>query len=119
MTLPRFRVRTLLILILLAGTGAWGYALWMRAAEYRRLSDVYARFEAQEDREIASRTPSGELIPDPDFPQLPEAFAVPGREILERAKRAKIGYGRLRQKYDRAARYPWLSLPPDSPSPDQ
>ena len=39
MRLPRFRLRTLLVLVALAGIGAGGYALWRRSAEYSRRAD--------------------------------------------------------------------------------
>src|SRR5829696_982457 len=38
-----------------------------------------------------------------------------GPRKLAAARRLEAYYGRLRAKYERAARYPWLPVPPDPP----
>src|SRR4051794_37034586 len=47
MKLPRFRLRTLLILVLLAGVVVWGFTRWWpRYRECRSSADYYSRMEA-------------------------------------------------------------------------
>jgi len=53
MRLPRFRVCTLLILVLLVGVGVWGCMMWQRSAEYRCMADTYAQMEQDEAAVVA------------------------------------------------------------------
>src|SRR4051794_29234234 len=100
---PRFRLRTLLILVAVAAVGLWAERMWRRSASMRQKAALWAKIEA-EDREMADRLQSRWVDS--------LAWVVDNIEALrEEAERA----GRLRAKYERAAMRPWLPVEPDPP----
>jgi hypothetical protein len=94
MRLPRFTTRRLMVLVAVAGL-AMGVAL-----ELRRRSEFFQRI-AQAHAERAVENLWGILGPDADS-----------------ASRKYVYHNGLSQKYKRAARYPWLPVPPDPPPPE-
>jgi hypothetical protein len=87
------------------GGGVWSYRMW-------HLSRYYA-YHAQFNREcvgvrrhiVDKEEIAGPRIPEPTM----EALLA-----LEAAHHASLA-----RKYERAARYPWLSLEPDPPEPKE
>jgi hypothetical protein len=94
MRLPRpiYRTRSLLILVALVAA-ALGGMRWMdrRASDFRRLALDYR--DSAKMNEIA--------------------FAVGNRHLGP----AAVYQRRLQRKYEYAAAYPWLPVPPDPPQP--
>jgi hypothetical protein len=148
MRLPRFKVRTLLILVILAGSGVGGYVLWGRSVEYRRRAESARSFE-MEYADQASGFRSGAdamshmlenfsiFRPSPLSPE--QVAAVEGaaslpplppsleetRAAVDDSRRRATECDRMRDynagiklKYYRAARYPWLPVEPDPPEPE-
>jgi hypothetical protein len=72
----------------------WGATMWFRSAEYRQLPEGYGGYA-------------------------PGLLWCSDKEELVRARRAETAWNHaMAQKYDFAARYPWLSLEPDPPEPE-
>ena len=122
MKLPRFRLRTLLILVMLAGIAEQeNAALHMRSVEYGRLA---ARAEFNEnsydnmaklDEEFAGmRIDAGSSEERSEFDRGRRKAA---REAVDfRARRDY--HASLKLKYRRAASHPWLPVAPDPPEPE-
>src|SRR5262245_51888395 len=110
--LPRFRVRTLLaagaVVAILAGVGLGMVRRTRRF--FTRLAQLHYRYEVEH-----LGTLMGFGAPPP--PGSPLLDTGPGR-FLHRASVLKDHHGRLRQKYERAARTPWLPVAPDPPPPE-
>ena len=137
MRLPRFRLRTLMILVMLAGVGVGGLVFWRRAAEYRRFAEQWgplerlseeslqiavSRFEATKVRRervlklVASEPEYGRHLSEYNLVLMDEAKLA--ADSAERA-RTDLTYVRsMRLKYDRAARYPFLPVAADPPEPE-
>lgn len=54
MKLPRFRVRTLLNLVALAGVGVWGYAMRRRSEKYYTKARLHEGYEQHSRRDAES-----------------------------------------------------------------
>jgi uncharacterized protein (TIGR03067 family) len=128
MRLPCFRLRTLLVAVALAALICGGLALQRRRATF------LARAQAQavdlrrwttfagaassiarmfRDMEVQSRE-------SPNNPELREEILEGLRyyEASDDEDRRRIAYhAALKARYERAARYPWLIVPPDPPPP--
>jgi hypothetical protein len=91
---PRFRLRTLMLGIVLVAVALWVGLLARRSAAYRAISVKHAW-------EAAS------LVDCVGYPE-------PGGIVRRRADH----HARLRDKYLRASRRPWLILDDDPPIPD-
>ncbi|HEY2154323.1 MAG TPA: hypothetical protein VGH33_01745 [Isosphaeraceae bacterium] len=91
-----------------------GWTLWRRSSEFRLKADLYRQLAAKEAEavKIISDRKSGIEPPqDPDLPQTPPDIVPPDYDdLLERAGKFREIYRREWQRYDRAARYPWLPL---------
>jgi hypothetical protein len=139
---PRFRIRTLLLLVTLFAVLLAGVALKRRHAHFLRLALDHSAHEreARELSKIASETVKSErvLVQSQqtalrDGTLTPQGIARIGGPCLDEADIARreaewnrelAGYAaeaewhaRLRRKYERAARSPWLPLAPDPPPP--
>ncbi len=112
MYLPRFRVRTLLILIVLAGTAIGGYVLLCRSLDYRRRANYFRELEQQADGVLSDLGETGQL---PELPGItpPDDGGAHFRAELERVKGMRDDWRRARLRYERAARYPWLAVAPE------
>lgn len=83
MRMPRFRLRTLLILVVLAGVGVGGYVLWGRSVEYAQKAEQYRimggvahspvaaqrRYRVADHYRRAARYPWLTVAPDPPEPE--------------------------------------------------
>jgi hypothetical protein len=125
----------MMILVAVGGLAAGGNVTWRRRAvflahvEHHELRECLERASqqywldraAKEQREAKERS----LWPDP-----PRTVRVPSPHTVMRfpetdcrALAAKAGalataHAAMRRKYERAARYPWLSVAPDLPAPE-
>jgi hypothetical protein len=132
--LPRFRLRTLLIAV--AGVAVLIGVDDMRRRRDRSLairarhaaeekhcqhmvqahSEVAAQNEAEAKRlREAVRAGADERIAQ--FAVVIESAAASGRAKAQRQLTLARFHGELRRKYDRAARRPWLPVPPDPHPP--
>lgn len=144
MRLPRvrFTVRRLMIAVAIAGVimgvtrltanarrlraRAAGYAI--RAATERETNWGMASDEAQLARAVdrvkvhKTRMEAGSLDQDPSDQRA--VLELMEESVARRRRRIARHHGRLayflamRAKYERAARYPWLSVEPDPPEPE-
>ncbi len=104
MKLPRFRLRTLLILVVLAGCGVWVVlSLRRRSEEFRRAADRHAETAAMLRSANAGWVNGSKRGGTPSYP----ATAAPDRYETYHLTMAR--------KYDCAARYPFLPVAPDPP----
>jgi hypothetical protein len=110
MTTRRWMVAVAVVAILFDGVMELP-RLWSLRQQYLGFAEKYGYWEAklngalglrQEITYYSLRLPRG---PEPS----------PGR--LARMKAEASYYARLRAKYERAARYPWLPVEPDPPEP--
>jgi hypothetical protein len=106
MTPPRFRLRTLLIAVAVAGIVSGLAALRQRRAHFLELAALHERAES-EPRVISVHF--REEVP------VEERMKV-WRQINASDKRAKYHH-LLRVKYECAAARPWLPVAPDPPPP--
>ena len=97
MRLPRFRVRTLMIVVGVVALLFCGATMGTRWVNYYRLASIYGTYERQW-REMAAR--------DRGDPR--SISAKWGPQIAE-------DYGQLARKYRRAMWRPWLAVAPDPP----
>src|SRR4051812_43881044 len=104
MRLPRLSTRRWVMLVVLV-------AVTMGAAEHlRRLRIVYREQVARHRAlETSSRRIAGYATGLQRLGLEPRARPGPGRRTEYHAA--------MRRKYERAARYPWLPVPPDPPPP--
>src|SRR4051794_41783878 len=103
--MPRVRLRTLMIVVAIAALLFGGVLeAGRRRARFRQLERHY--MWEQMDAGFAT------LLME-SFERDPSV----GPRKLAAARRLEAYYGRLRAKYERATRYPWLPVPPDPPPP--
>jgi hypothetical protein len=100
-----------------------GLAIKGRREQYRRLTEHYARSE-----EIELRRLEAAIGDEGSWSRVPDDWAAsygydPRAEVARARSNAAIArgyaadYAALKRKYRRAARYPWLPLPPDPALP--
>lgn len=100
-------MRSLLILVAVAGLLLGGESLWRRAAHYRKQAALCGYFELQCRRYAATAT---------------NEERWEGLTMEEKRENARLNliesrrYGTLKEVYNRVARNPWESLPPDTPA---
>jgi hypothetical protein len=142
MTLPQFRltVRQWMLLVALAilaiGGGIWGYSMrrlsryyageaefaW-RCERYRRERAATLTQTARVDEKSADRTPGSELADQTPLDTKKQKAKEDRREAVDTREDAALWTARadhwaaLARKYERAARYPWLAVEPDTPEP--
>ena len=140
MRLPRYSLRTLLAItaIIAAVLGAWRFqrlsrqhaavaamhrtAAWEVAQQRAILAKEVSRPEGESDRPVEpmkfmSSAWDAKLIRERGALRANFADAVRKR-ILELADLYTY-HAKLHDKYERAAAYPWLSVAPDPPKPEQ
>ena len=111
MCLPRYRLRTLLIAVAVAALGMGtivgrsagraGESYFRQAAHHRKLSNDARLYAMSIDRRYLHWGPS-----------------EPERAEMAAYERRGDYHAALQAKYERVARYPWLPIDPDPPSPD-
>jgi hypothetical protein len=135
---PSFRLRTLLIAVVIAGLCLW----WLRTRQLSRQYLARAALHAREESEwsmMARGLRIAEVIGAEKLKEIEEKRYPPNQfrdpsdaaEYLRRVtKMAEIGrreresaearasyHAGLKRKYEEAARYPWLPVDPDPPEP--
>jgi hypothetical protein len=136
----RFRVRTLMVAVLVFAVIAWvGVLVWRsdryldRAGRFRKESLNYAALEQMRQQDIAriaALEREAGALERGDASEQSVASGIRRVVALERSKLemedrlVRSSYGALRlhyeslaAKYERAARYPWFSVEPDPPCP--
>jgi hypothetical protein len=135
---PRFRLRTLLIAAAVVGLSVGVLTLRQRSAEYRERAALHAEEKRKHmelvnfcgylqnqfengficvDEYIRLVRPSAQDLADYRGGAT-EAIELARKELA--SERAGASYHEnLKRKYDRAARYPWLSIEPDPPAPER
>ena len=115
MRLPRLRfsVRLLMAIVAVVAATLGGFV------EYRRLTRIAAEYRAKaEDHAGVEKTLR--MIVEQTGPNSPVDIS-PGPGLRSRrftAKAVADFEATLSRKYEKAARYPWLSVPPDPLMPD-
>jgi len=106
MPLPRMTTRRWMIAVAVVGFAFWVHQLWeVRAARQRR-----ADFHLTRSFYTFSRTVPGPNVPD---------ARVRASIAAESSVRVLPDYHRrMYLKYEHAARYPFLPVPPDPPRPE-
>jgi hypothetical protein len=107
---PRFTVRLLMLAVAVVAIGLW-------ARQMMKLRDNYLAFAGSASAAIQSYDILRDvLIGDPEG-HLSEARQK-DLEDFDRQSAPDIAHWKfIRDKYLRAARYPWLAVEPDSPGP--
>jgi hypothetical protein len=121
----RPRLRSLLGLVVLAAVCLGGVNLWRRSAEYSRSAWIAEESEGscKEQMEMIEEVAGNEelcrqLLTE-QYHYTGQATAVEGVAKLARFYRQRGDhYASLVAKYRRAARQPWLVVPPDPPLPE-
>jgi hypothetical protein len=108
---PRFRLRTLMIAVVVVAILTAGAALMRRSAAFRRLA---AHHETRMASWMSIHAENANWAIDTANP----ARASQARWAVEEAWRAIEYHGSMRDKYERAARFPWLAVEPDPPEPE-
>jgi len=118
MRLPRFRLRTLLVAVAIAGLVCGGEVMRQRRTTFLERAAYHARLE-REDLESAAhfafwarRLPPNEVM----HRRLKGGSEDYHDYALDSSHTAEVNR-RLRLKYERAARHPWLPVPPDPHEP--
>jgi hypothetical protein len=123
MRLPRMRctVRQMMVAVAVISVVTGGTIIAKRQRVYR----VRAAFHAQQEQVAAKRWrhwsqeaarlsgPAGDQSP-PRSDQERELAVV----MVNYSRNRVAHHARLRVKYERVSRYPWLPIDPDPPSPD-
>jgi hypothetical protein len=118
MRLPRMTTRRWMIAVAVMATADWAWEISCRAYEYK------LRAAAMQEREMVFRYVLGLEAGVAEFKgcdaTVPQEFD-PTTAILpadaERLRRQFFHFRRMRQKYEAAARRPWLPIEPDPPVP--
>jgi hypothetical protein len=97
---PRFRIRTLMIAVAVVAISLCVEVVRRRQEKYRCLA---LRHEILEEL-LKHGHHYGEGYPSSDY--------------LEVRRRLAKYHAQMKTKYVQAARYPWLSVPPDPPPPE-
>jgi hypothetical protein len=125
--LPRFRLRTLMIAVAavaVIGAGTiYGRARirqvqaaqhTARAMRWRNAEAIASEGLTRVDQYALNARDAGDVVEFADWSARAKLWLA---DIVRYRKLAEH-YQRLGEKYDRAARYPWLPVPPDPPPPE-
>jgi hypothetical protein len=116
MRLPRMTTRRWMIAVavvaLLIGAAV---AIDRRSKRFARLAASHADVAMEHFSTVMAF--GGDPPPLQEIEKYPPAAQGPVR-YLHRAKTLMLYHRALKEKYDRAARYPWLSVEPDPPEPE-
>jgi hypothetical protein len=132
----RFTIRKLMIAVLVASLGFWSVKLWLLSRDYARRAKAYEAAETQyrsvrglflavTSSYAQDAANSSAMLASSEAPFLgSEELAKRSRDLAasllanaREPERKMAYYGALKRKYQRAARYPWLSVAPDPPEP--
>jgi hypothetical protein len=112
MRMPRFRIQTMMVTVAVVAVTIWGLKTHSRWREYQRSAAKY-RFQ-----EVVTYTSLRQMRGSPTL-DLSGGLPMIENSPSDVALMLKLAFywGRLRIKYERAARYPWLLVEPDPPQP--
>jgi hypothetical protein len=127
---PRFTVRQLMIAVAVVAV-AFGYQNAVRRRDTFEFMALFHRQEMEACRDYLAgatvqstggdgRTTYRRMVPTGPDPGIADARSRGwGVELFERAslKRLEAYHAEMKQKYERAARYPWLPVEPEPPEP--
>jgi hypothetical protein len=99
--MPRLSIRILMALVMIAGL------ILAVAVMLKRSSDFRVLAQEQEEAELTSMGYADDARGEGGDPQR-----------VARGEQMAAFHRRLRIKYERAARYPWLPVDPDPPEPE-
>jgi hypothetical protein len=104
--MPRFRftIRRIMIVVVIAAVVSSVGIMRSRRIRYLERAAEYAQLE-----QVARAY-------DPDFSRATKMDRT-GKVLIDVVPKNVDRYAQLRAKYERAARYPWLSVAPDPPEP--
>ena len=120
----RLRLRSLLILIALAGICFGVAALWWRSTEYSRKAWIsendleIGREYLEMAAEAIDEESSKEFLTMHSLPMGKGPAADQVAILVRFVRRRNEHYASLVAKYRRAARYPWHPVAPDPPLPE-
>lgn len=103
MPIPRFHLRTLLIVV----------AILAVIVDLERRREFFLSLAAQHSRLSNEEFLAGSLVQSRHH----FVLSTPERAMVDAHERLGAYHSKLRAKYERAARYPWLPVPPDPPEP--
>lgn len=127
MSLPRFRIRALMILVAVSACLVWagiaGMHLRTKSQRYRALARQHAAEEANAqamlDRQIAIlNTLKAQIAQSNDRDKAAKLAWRANEQIVPDMHHFKLEVDRataLKRSYERLARRPWLPVPPDPP----
>jgi hypothetical protein len=119
--MPRFRIRTMMAVVLGVALLFWGGTEGRRLY---RLSRYYSQRAAEDRQQEAAHLDTLHLLEADGFraeedgtysEKLAQSLVI---GFYERCVKRIPYHARQRQKYERAARYPWLPVEPDPPMPE-
>jgi hypothetical protein len=112
---PRFRLRTLLVLVALVAFGIGGELMRRRRDHYLEAVAEHARLEAVERRWAAfSRDQAGFATNDPELPPAERGVVAKTRRDDARYFDAlAVWHARRQARYERAAARPWEAVESD------
>ena len=134
---PRFRLRTLMVAVAVVGLGIAAERLRERSRRFAEFARNNASQAASCDRTgreaeaMAAALLAGLIKPPPrvldalkrDLKTGDDSVAAARWAGMQRQGAARMAryvayYSALQRKYERAARHPWLPVPPDPPRPN-
>jgi hypothetical protein len=108
----RFTIWSLIVAVTLIGLAAWGKEMRRRSASYFAQVLHHSQEEQLYDKEIHSIFACGTWGGD-----TPEENLANQNFAAKSCQKRSEYHAAMKRKYDRAARYPWLSVDPDAPQP--
>src|SRR5829696_7769946 len=105
MRLARPTTRRLMVLVAVAALSLFGVRLWVLRVAYQRSAEWH---EANEAKYRALEAYAARMVARGHVRQ--------GEMAYSRARAER--HSMLRRTYERAARFPWLPVPPDTPAPN-
>jgi hypothetical protein len=124
----RFTVRRMMAVVALVALGAWGWRVTKLQDEYREKAVIHSFLAANTSLSVQNSKDQIEIETrligllqsqglDIRIQDRQKALDV-ARENLARSMRQYARHTRLKAKYERAARYPWLWFEADPPDPE-
>lgn len=128
MRMPRFRIRTMMIVVAMGALSLWGAMETRRlhrwSSYYRQRAANAQKGETEQRRRIARAVQAIrdlEVLLGENPPKGKDFFRRAIKSLKADIARRPEGvsyYARLRRKYERAARYPWLAVEEDPEEPE-
>ena len=116
---PRFRLRTLLVVVAAVAVAIWTEMTWRRWADYRHLAAFHAARERScllgiaDAERVLARAEQATYRSRKTY----EHFVAIYAEELRAARASARAHAGLRRKYERACRTPWIRVAPEPSRP--